>query len=162
MPGNEEMQREHSKLFGTIMSDLQSAHRRIDNLDEFLKEFREMVKSMLEMNGNVKLLAQEMKTISETLVTHEDAIEVIQGKMETKERVDDIFADQKKMKEELVTKNELSVVVKEQHNIKLRLAKEENKEAQRALNTIERVKWWFVGGAGAVIAAIVMLYLGLR
>lgn len=142
MPGTEDMQREHIKMFAELEASAKSAHKRMDNLEAF-KDV------MYEMNSNIQVIAEQIKTITQTLVRHEDAIEDIQDKMETKEGMARIHQHMEDLQ-------------MQQDELKDRVAIEESKEAQAALEQIKILKRWLIGLVGAVITAGVLAFLGLR
>jgi DNA repair ATPase RecN len=75
-----EMVREHERRLTEVEASTSSSHKRMDNLEEF-KDL------MHEMNLNVGVIAEQIKNMAGTLLRHEDAIEDIQAKMETKDTV---------------------------------------------------------------------------
>ena len=130
-----DMMREHESRISKVESSTEEAHKRMNNLEEF-KDL------MYEMNRNVGSIAEQIKHMAETLVHHDKAIEDIQEKMETKEGMARLY---------------LTV-----EDLEARMTEEEQREGKAALKAINRIKWWFMGAAGAILLAVVMLYLGLR
>ena len=130
-----EMVREHEQRITATEESVKSAHLRMNNLEDFKD-------TMLEMNGNIKVIAEQIKAMAETLIRHEDAIEDIQQKMETKDSIKRLYE----------TVDDLEV----------RMSDEENKDAQAALKAMNKIKWWILAGFGGIILAIVGMYLGLR
>jgi len=151
-----ELQMKHTEELGSLKTGLKAAdkriddtNKRIDNFDDFLKEMRKMNVSMVEMNGNVQLLAFEIKNVTTTMVAHEEAIESIQEKMETKEGMARLYTT-------------VEEVLLKQEDLTERMFEEENKEAKAALSAMNRIKWYIMGSIASILLAIVMVYLKLK
>ena len=118
-----ELMREHERRLTEVQESAKSAHKRMDNLEDF-KE------SMLEMNTNIRVIAEQIKTMAQTLLRHEGAIEDIQEKMETKEGMARLYQ----------TVEDIQLTQDKQDK---RISKEENKEAEAALAAMNKIKWTF-------------------
>lgn len=139
----------HSEILGELKTEVTAVHRRIDNLDAFMQEMRKFTTSMVEMNGNVKVLTQEIKTITQTLVKHEESIEDIKDRMETKDGMARLYSNVEELEHTL-------------EGVMNRLVDEENKEARAALEALNKIKWWIIGSIGTIMFVIFMMYLGLK
>ena len=82
-----ELVREHENRITAVEQSAKSAHLRMSNLEKFTDSMAVMAEKMSEMNGNVMLIAEQIKQVYTTLVRHEDDIKAIHESMETKDTV---------------------------------------------------------------------------
>ena len=87
MPGDEELQRSHIAILATLSERVDGAHARIDQLEENNVTLRELTIGFTKLLGNVENITNNLTAIVKTLDRHEEKIEVMADKMETKDTV---------------------------------------------------------------------------
>ena len=154
------MSEEHDKLVIPHSMAIQDHESRIKHLETANETWLELAKGFTSMAADVKVIANEtvhqgkqLETMVATLQQHENEFSEIKEQMGTKESLKRVWDGMENINKRV--SNELSALDK-------RITTEENKEAQAALQAINKIKWWFMGGIGAVILAVVMMYLGLK
>ncbi len=78
---------DHTKLLATIDARSKSNTKRLDNLDKLTSAVQELSISFTKLVGNVERQSKELTIMVQTLERHEQKIEGIEEKMETKETV---------------------------------------------------------------------------
>ena len=89
--------REHEKRITENEQSSAQAHKRMDNLEVFIQ-------TMHDMNTNIKVIAEQLKTVMATLLRHEESIgkieDTIISRMETKEVVTELVLRVKEIEDD--------------------------------------------------------------
>lgn len=108
---------EHIKQIQEIDSRSKSNTKRLDNNDRLIETVYEMNKNVAVIAEQTKQQGHELKILVDTLKTHEEKIESIEDKMETKETVSRIYT---------------------------RLETLENKDGKKAEKLLAQIKWLLI------------------
>ena len=91
-----EILREHEKRITENEQSSARANKRMDNLQVFIE-------TMHDMNTNIKVIAEQLKTVMATLLRHEESIDKIEdtilSRMETKEAVTELVVRVQELEE---------------------------------------------------------------
>jgi DNA repair ATPase RecN len=160
MPGDEELQRSHIAILATLSERVDGAHARIDQLEENNVTLRELTIGFTKLLGNVENITNNLTAIVKTLDRHEEKIEVMADKMETKDTVMKLY---QKMDAEAKRHDEGMDAIM----AKLRMNDEEfnahkQEPAQAALAERKALRKWFFLLIGTIVTGYVLMYLGLR
>lgn len=151
MPEHDEHFITHSETLVRLGEGLKHVNERVDTLSLVANSVQELTIGFTKLVGNMESIANNLTTIVKTLDRHEEKIEGIEDKMETKDTVMKLY--ERMDKADVKHTESVNAIMNKLRQQDDALDEHKLKPLSEAYAREKSIKKWLVGAVGAIIAS---------